>query len=231
LSIEVDVFELSMPEGAEPLSVDRTCLGEPTLWARVDTDKDDTLQVRRFRVVDSGYEVKAGGKFVGVLYAQHRSMPAFHVFDLGPLCVETVDEVREVVVGERVQLRDLGLRLSLDRVDEVGAEAAVNEAIKWADMADRIAAGEPTNELPPTSEIMRRAVETQLGEFVDILEADGRDHATVDAFTFLRQRLQERRDLRAAVGADESYTHEQAVALAMASARMQRSAGDGSDCP
>jgi hypothetical protein len=83
LSVESDVFELSMPEGAEPLSVDRTCLGEPTLWPRVDTDKDDTLQVRRFRVVGSGYEVRADGKFVGVLYAQHRSMPAFHVFDLG----------------------------------------------------------------------------------------------------------------------------------------------------
>jgi hypothetical protein len=227
-----------MPEGAEPLSVDRI-LGEPTLWVRIDTDNDDRCQVRRFRVVGPGYGVKADGKFIGVVYDATRRI-AFHIFDLGPAVNEDVEALSKDT--SYTAFRDLGLRLSFDRANEVGTKAAVNETIdlfkrtnsrgptpatdgwksKWADMADRIAAGEPTNELPPTSEIMRRAVETQLGEFVDILEADGRDHATVDAFTFLRQRLQERRDLRAAVGADESYTHEQAVALAKASTREQR---------
>jgi hypothetical protein len=77
-----------------------------------------------------------------------------------PCTPEAAAKEHEAMTGERVQLRDLGLHVSLDRVDEVGPCAAVDEAIdlfkrtnsrgptpasdgwktKWAAMGSRITA-------------------------------------------------------------------------------------------
>jgi hypothetical protein len=95
--------------------------------------------------------------------------------DPGPLCATTMGTVMHVDGRDR------------SPIDMVARKLEV-----WTVLADDLPLP-PANEAAKRShDVTRRVVESQLAEIIGILEADGRD-GTVDVFTFLRQRLQERR--------------------------------------
>jgi len=60
---EVGLFEIPMPYGSEPLSVDVQD-GIPVLWALV-ANNEKMIMPRRFLLAGTGREIEAHGKFIG----------------------------------------------------------------------------------------------------------------------------------------------------------------------
>jgi hypothetical protein len=105
-----------------------------------------------------------------------------------------------VVQGRLVSIEDPNMRchvhmgtvMSEDGRDQSPIDMEARSLEVWTVLADDLPLP-PANEAAKRShDVTRRVVESQLAEIIGILEADGRD-GTVDVFTFLRQRLQERR--------------------------------------